>query len=342
MEYRRLGNSGLRVPVLSFGTATFGGGNDLFKLFGSTSGQDASRLVGLCLDHGVNLFDTADFYSQGLAEEVLAAALGSRRKSAILCTKAVYPMGAGPNDYGASRTHILDAIEGSLRRLKTDYIDLFYLHGFDEWTPVEETLATLDLLVRAGKIRYVGCSNFFGWHLMKHLAAADRHGFCRPIAHQINYSLITRNYEWELMPLGLDQGVGAMIWGPLGFGQLTGKIRRGVPARPGTRAHDTAGLGGPSTGEERLLSIVDALIEIGEEVGKTVAQVAINWLLQRPTVASVILGARTEEQLRDNLGAVGWSLTREQVARLDKVSAVELPHPVSHHRGWPMLVRSTA
>jgi aryl-alcohol dehydrogenase-like predicted oxidoreductase len=336
MEYRRLGHSGLRMPALSFGTATFGGGNDFFKAWGSTDASGASRLIDVCLDHGISMFDSADVYSAGLAETILGAAIKGKRDRLLISTKATFPRGGGPNDFGSSRQHLISAVDGALQRLGVDHIDLFQLHGQDYNTPVEETLAVLDQLVRAGKIRYIGCSNFSGWHLMKSLAVSERYGYPRHVGHQAYYSLLNRDYEWELMPLGLDQGVGAVIWSPLGWGKLTGKIRRGQAAQPGTRAHDIAGTG-PRFEEERLFRIVDALDIVAEETAKTIPQVALNWLLQRPTVANVIVGARNEQQLVENIGAVGWSLTTEQVARLDTASDVSPAYPVWHQRGFPML-----
>ncbi len=336
MEYRRLGHSGLRVPALSFGTGTFGGGNDFFKAWGSTDAAGASRLIDLCLDHGVSMFDSADVYSDGLAETILGEAIKGKRQRLLISTKATFPAGDGANDYGSSRQHLVDAVDGSLRRLGTDHIDLFQLHGQDYNTPVEETLATLDQLVRAGKLRYVGCSNFSGWHLMKSLATADRYGYPRYVAHQAYYSLLNRDYEWELLQLGRDQGVGAVIWSPLGWGKLTGRIRRGQPATPGMRAHDIAGTG-PLFEEERLFRIVEALDEVAAATGKAIPQVALNWLLQRPTVSSIIVGARDEAQLVQNIGAVGWQLTDEQIATLDAASDVAPAYPVWHQRGFPML-----
>lgn len=339
MEIRRLGRSGLRVPALAFGTATFGGGNEFFKAWGSTDAQAATRLVDLCLDHGVSLFDSADVYSDGLAEQILGEAIRGRRNRLLISTKVTFPLGDGPNDFGSSRQHLVAAVEASLRRLGVEHVDLLQLHGQDHNTPVEETLATLDQLVRAGKVRYVGCSNFSGWHLMKSLAVAERHGWPRYVAHQAYYSLLNRDYEWELMPLGRDQGVGGVIWSPLGWGKLTGKIRRGQPARPGSRAHDIAGTG-PHYEEERLFRIVDALDEVARATGKGITQVALNWLLRRPTVASVIVGARDAAQLVENIGAVGWQLTPEQVALLDAASEVVPAYPVWHQRGFPMLNES--
>jgi aryl-alcohol dehydrogenase-like predicted oxidoreductase len=336
MEYRRLGASGLRVPALAFGTATFGGSNDFFKAWGATDAAGASRLVDVCLEHGVSLFDSADVYSDGLAEIILGRAIKGRRQRVLLSTKVTFPVGTDANDYGSSRQHLLESVDKSLGRLGVEHIDILQLHGQDSNTPVEETLATLEQLVRAGKVRYVGASNFSGWHLMKSLAVSDRYGYVRHVAHQVYYSLLNRDYEWELLPLGRDQGVGALIWSPLGWGKLTGRIRRGQPAKPGTRAHDIAGTG-PHFEEERLFRIVDALDGVAGETGKTIPQIALNWLLQRPTVASLIIGARDEAQLRENLGAVGWQLTGAQIAALDAASDVPPAYPVWHQRGFPML-----
>lgn len=326
MEYRRLGASGLKVPALSFGAGTFGGSGPLFGAWGNTDATEARRLVEICLEAGVNLFDTADVYSNGASEEVLGAALKGLREKVLISTKMSLPMGDSPNDAGSSRSRLIKGVDDALRRLGTDRIDIFQLHAFDAETPIEEVLSTLDTLVRAGKLRYVGVSNFSGWQIMKALAVADRHGWPRYVAHQVYYSLVGRDYEWDLMPLARDQGVGALVWSPLGWGRLTGKIRRGQPLPAGSRLHDTASFG-PPVEDEHLFRIVDALEEIAGEVGKTVPQVAINWLLQRPTVASVIIGARNEEQLRQNLGAVGWSLTLEQIAALDAASEVTAPYP---------------
>jgi aryl-alcohol dehydrogenase-like predicted oxidoreductase len=336
MDFRRLGHSGLRVPALSFGTATFGGGNDFFKAWGSTDTGGASRLVDVCLDHGVTMFDSADVYSDGLAEEILGAAIKGKRDRLLISTKTTFPMGDDPNGFGSSRQHLVDEVDKALKRLGTGHIDLLQLHGQDFNTPVEETLSTLDEIVRSGKVRYIGASNFSGWHLMKSLAVSDRYGYPRHVAHQAYYSLLNRDYEWELMPLGRDQGVGAVIWSPLGWGKLTGKIRRDQPPKPGTRAHDIAETG-PHYEQERLFRIVDTLLVVAEDTGKTVPQVALNWLLQRPTVSSIVVGARNEEQLIENVGAAGWSLSAEQVARLDAASDVPPAYPVWHQRSFPML-----
>jgi aryl-alcohol dehydrogenase-like predicted oxidoreductase len=333
MEQRRLGRSGFMVPVLSLGTGTFGGKGEFFKAFGTTDIAEATRLVDICLEAGLNMFDSADIYSAGAAEEVLGGAIAGRREKVIISTKATFRNGPGPNDVGSSRFNLVRACELALKRLGTDYIDIFQLHGYDALTPVEETLSALDDLVRAGKIRYVGVSNFSGWHLMKSLAVAERYNLPRYVANQAHYSLVGRDYEWELMPLGVEQGVSAIVWSPLGWGRLTGKIRRGQPLPASSRLHVTAEMG-PPVPDEFLYTVVEAIDQVAEETGKTVTQIALNWLLQRPTVANVIIGARNEEQLRQNLGAVGWNLSAEQVARLDKASERTLPYPYWHQRGF--------
>ncbi len=338
MEYRRLGASGLHVPALSFGAGTFGGRGELFGAWGDTDAEQARRLVDISLDAGVSMFDTADVYSDGASEEVLGAAVKGRRDRVLLSTKATLPTGAGPWDAGSGRARLIGAVEASLRRLGTDYIDLFQLHAFDAGTPVEEVVGALNDLVRAGKIRYLGASNFAGWQLMKSLAAADRNGLSRYVAHQVYYSLVGRDYEWELMPLGRDQGVGAVVWSPLGWGRLTGKIRRGQPLPEGSRLHRTAEAG-PPVDEEKLYDVVDVLDELAAETGKTVPQIALNWLLRRPTVATVIVGARNEEQLRQNLGAIGWELDADQIARLDKASATTPPYPYYPYYRLPDFTR---
>lgn len=333
MEYRRLGASGFKVPVLSLGTGTFGGAGRLFSGWGDTDAVGARRLVDICLDAGVTMFDSADVYSSGAAETILGAAIKGRRAQVIVSTKLGFRMGEGANDVGSSRHHLIAGCEAALQRLGTDYIDLLQLHGFDALTPVEEVLATLDELVRAGKVRYIGASNFSGWHLMKSLAVSERRGLARYVAHQAYYSLLGREYEWELMPLGLDQGVGAVVWSPLGWGRLTGKLRRGQPLPPTSRLHTTAEFGPPVT-EAQLYRVLDAIEAVAQETGKTVPQVAINWLLQRPTVATVVLGARNEEQLLQNLGAVGWSLAPEHMHKLEVASAVTPSYPYWHQRGF--------
>jgi aryl-alcohol dehydrogenase-like predicted oxidoreductase len=336
MEYRFLGGSGFRVPVLSFGTGTFGGtGHGFFGAWGTSEADEATRIVDLCLEAGVTLFDSADIYSSGRSEEVLGQAIKGRRDQVLLSTKATFRVAEGPNEVGSSRYHLTRAVEGSLRRLGTDYLDLFQLHGFDAKTPIEETLETLDGLVRAGKIRYLGVSNFSGWHLMKSLAISEKYGLARYVAHQAYYSLVGRDYEWELMPLAVDQKIGAVVWSPLGWGRLTGKIRRGQPRPAVSRLNDPKNFEvGPPVPEDYLFKVVDALDAIAAETGKSIPQIALNWLLQRPTVSTVIIGARNEEQLRQNLGAVGWNLTPEQMARLSAASAVQRPYPYWHQGGF--------
>ncbi|HVZ84787.1 MAG TPA: aldo/keto reductase [Terracidiphilus sp.] len=331
MEYRLLGGSGLKVPVLSFGAATFGGGNEFFKAWGSTDVAEAKRLIDVCLEAGVNLFDTADGYSDGRSEEILGEALKGRRDKTLISTKTYFRIGDGPNDAGTSRWRIRRAVEASLKRLQTDTIDIYHMHAFDALTPIEEVQDTLQSLVREGKVRYTAASNFSGWHLMKSLAVADRYGWPRFVAHQVYYSLVGRDYEWELMPLAEQEKVGALVWSPLGWGRLTGKIRRGHPLPETSRLHKAADPG-PQMSDEYLYTVVDALDAVAAETDKTVPQVALNWLLQRPTVSSIILGARNEEQLKQNLGAVGWNLTAEQVAKLDAASAVQPAYPYWHQR----------
>ena len=338
MDYRRLGASGLLVPALSFGAGTFGGRGELFGAWGDTDAQQARRMVDVALEAGVTMFDTADVYSDGASEEILGQAIRGRRDRVLLSTKASLPTGPGAAEAGSGRSRLITAVDTALRRLGTDYIDLFQLHAFDAATPVEEVHDTLADLVRAGKIRYLGASNFAGWQLMKSLAAADRGGHPRYVAHQVYYSLVGRDYEWELMPLGRDQGVGAMVWSPLGWGRLTGKIRRGQPLPAGSRLHRTAEAG-PPVNDELLYDVVDVLDELAAETGKSVPQIALNWLLSRPTVATVIVGARNEEQLRQNLGAIGWQLDAEQLARLDKVSAVTPPYPYYPYYRLPDFAR---
>ncbi len=331
MEYRQLGGSGLKVSALGFGTATFGGRGDFFAAWGSTNVAEASRLIDICLDAGVNLIDTADVYSGGLSEETLGHAIEGKRDQLLLSTKATFRMSDGPNELGSSRHHLIQACESSLRRLKTDHIDIYTLHGFDATTPVEETLRTLDTLVTSGKVRYIACSNFSGWHLMKSLAVSQTYGWTRYVAHQAFYSLAGRDYEWELMPLALDQKIGTIIWSPLASGIVSGKVRRNQPAPEGTRVQQI-GSEGSHIPDEKVHEIVDTLGVLAEETGKSIPQIALNWLLQRPTVSSIIIGARNEEQLKDNLGAVGWNLSAEQVEKLDRVSEMTPIYPYWHQR----------
>jgi aryl-alcohol dehydrogenase-like predicted oxidoreductase len=336
MEYRQLGNSGLRVPVLSFGTATFGGGNDFFKAWGSTQVDEATRMVNLCLDAGVNLFDTANVYSDGIAEEILGKAIVGLRDKVLISTKAVFPTSDAVNNFGASRHHLVKACEDSLRRLGTDHIDIYHMHGFDANTPVEETLKALDNLIQSGKVGYIACSNYSGWHLMKSLSVSERYGWSKFVAHQAYYSLLDRDFEWELMPLGIDQNIGTIVWSPLSSGKLSGKYKRNQPLPENARVAQ-GGSPVPDSDIERLYNIVDVLEEVAQEVNKTVAQVSLNWLLQRPTIANIIIGARNEEQLKQNLEAVGWNLTIDQVKKLDQASEVLPTYPYWHQRQFPML-----
>jgi aryl-alcohol dehydrogenase-like predicted oxidoreductase len=331
MIFRQLGGSGFRIPVLSFGTATFGGKGDFFKSWGSTQLDEAKRLVNLCIDAGVNMFDTANTYSRGASEEILGGALIGLRDKVIISTKGTFTMGDGTNDYGSSRYHIIKQCDESLRRLRTDYIDIYHMHGFDANTPVEETLCTLDDLVTSGKIRYIACSNFSGWHLMKSLSVSERYGWSKYVVHQAYYSLMNREFEWELMPLGIDQKVGTIVWSPLSAGKLTGKYRRNQPLPQDARIAQGGGQG-PEVPDEIFYKIIDALDEVAAETGKSVAQVALNWLLQRPTVVNIIIGARNEEQLKQNLDAVGWNLTTEQVKKLDAASDRPPIYPYWHQR----------
>lgn len=338
MEYRQLGGSGLRVPVLSFGTATFGGGNEFFKAWGSTQTDEAKRLINLCMDAGVNWFDTANVYSAGASEEILGKALEGIRNNVLISTKATFPLGDGINDYGSSRFNLVKACEDSLKRLNTDHIDVYHLHGFDANTPVEETLSALNNLVQSGKVRYIACSNFSGWHLMKSLSVSERYGWSKYIAHQAYYSLLNRDFEWELMPLGIDQHVGTIVWSPLAAGRLSGKYKRNQPIPADARvAQGGSPVPASSISDDVFYNVIDVLEEIAAEVGKTVAQVSLNWLLQRPTVSNIIIGARNEEQLKANLASVGWNLTVEQVKRLDAVSEVPPVYPYWHQRDFPML-----
>ena len=331
MEYRQLGASGLKVPVLSFGTATFGGTNDFFKAWGTTQLDEAKRMVNLSLDAGVNLFDTANVYSSGTSEEILGLALEGIRDKVLISTKATFSMGDGANDYGSSRLNLLQQCEDSLKRLKTDHIDIYHMHGFDGTTPVEETLKTLESLIQSGKVRYIACSNFSGWHLMKSLSVSERYGWSKYIAHQAYYSLLDREFEWELMPLGVDQKIGTIVWSPLASGRLSGKYRRNQPLPADSRVQKGGGHG-PALDEDRLYTIIDALDEVAEETGKSVAQISINWLLQRPTVSNIIIGATSEEQLKQNLDAVGWNLSTAQVQKLDEASKAEPIYPYWHQR----------
>lgn len=329
MEYRTLGGSGLMVPALTFGTATFGGGSDFLRKWGATDVAEATALVDICLEAGCTMFDTADGYSNGLSEEILGQAIKGRRDRVILATKTGMAMGPGPNDIGTSRAKIISSCEASLKRLGTDYVDLYQLHAFDGLTPIEEMLHALDTLTRAGKIRYHGVSNYSGWHLMKMLALADRHGLPKPVTHQVYYTLVARDFEWELMRLGLDQNVGTLVWSPLAGAKLSGKLGRNRPPAPDSRVATDASWPVP---EAQLYAVTDVLEVISAEVGRSMAQVALAWLLTRPTISSVIIGARNAAQLRDNLAAVDLKLSADQLARLDKASAVPPSYPHWHQR----------
>jgi aryl-alcohol dehydrogenase-like predicted oxidoreductase len=328
MEYRQLGHSGLRVSALTLGTMTFGG-RDRFASVGSTDVEGATRQIDLCLDRGVNFIDTANVYSAGVSEEILGAALKGRRDRVLIATKARMPMGDGPNDAGLSRHHLIAECEASLRRLGTDHIDLYQVHEWDGQTPLEETLEALDTLVRSGKVRYVGASNYAGWQLMKALATSDRHGYQRFVTQQIYYSLQARDAEYELVPLAVDQGVGILVWSPLAGGLLSGKFRRGVEGPAGSRALSDWGEP-PVRDQEQLYDTIEALVEIGEGHGVSAAQVALAWLLGRPGVVSLIIGARNDEQLADNLAAADLALGDEERARLEQVSRPALIYPHWH------------
>ncbi len=332
MEYRQLGRSGLKVPELCFGAGTFGAGDEFFKAWGETTQDEARKLIDICMEAGVNFFDTADIYSNGASETMLGKALSHlKREDILISTKATFRFGSGPNDVGSSRYHLTQALEGSLKRLNIDYVDVYHLHAFDATTPVEETLNTLDKFVREGKVRYIACSNFSGWHLMKSLSVSERYGWARYVGHQVYYSLVGRDYEWELMPLAVDQGLGALVWSPLGWGRLTGKIRRGQPLPETSRLKTQSVVdAGPRPNEEYLYKVVDALDEVAKETGKSIPQIALNWLLRRPTISTLIIGARNEEQLRANLASTGWKLTPEQIATLDEASKTDLAYPYWH------------
>lgn len=330
MENRLIGSSSLKISALSLGTATFGGTTDFFKAWGETDVREATRLVDIALDAGVNLFDTADVYSNGRAEEILGRAIAGRRDKVLISTKASFRTGPGPDDVGSSRKHLIDACEASLRRLGIECIDLWQMHGFDALTPIEETLAALAELVQAGKVREIGCSNFSGWHLMKSLGISQQHAWPRYVAHQAYYSLLAREFEWELMPLAIDQQVGTVVWSPLSGGQLSGKITRNTPAAEGTRVA-AQGMR-PGLSENQFFDVVDVLREIANELERSVSQVALNWVLQRPTVSTVVIGARNEAQLIDNLRAAEFTLTTEHMQRLNKVSDREPVYPYWHQR----------
>ncbi len=332
MEYRFLGRSGFQVPELCFGTGTFGAGNEFFASWGNTQDEEARKLIDICMEAGCNFFDTADIYSEGKSEEVLGKAIAHlKREDVLISTKATFKFGPELNNVGSSRFHLTRSLENSLKRLNTDYVDVYHMHAFDAMSPVEETLRTLDNFVQQGKVRYIACSNFSGWHLMKSLSASERYGWSRYVGHQVYYSLIGRDYEWELMPLAQDQGVGALVWSPLGWGRLTGKIRRGQPLPKDSRLQNKQVTdAGPLPDDEYVYKVVDALDEVAAETGKTVPQIALNWLLRQPTISTLIIGARDEKQLRANLASVGWTLTPEQIAKLNTASQRPLAYPYWH------------
>ncbi|MEJ1158442.1 aldo/keto reductase [Prosthecomicrobium sp. N25] len=329
MEYRTLGGSGLMVPALVFGTATFGGASEFLRKWGATDVAEATEMVDICLDAGCNVFDTADSYSSGLSEEILGQAVKGRRDRLLIATKTGMPMGPGVNERGTSREKIVRSCEASLKRLGTDVIDLYQLHAFDALTPIEEMLRALDSLMRAGKIRYYGVSNYSGWHLMKMIALADRHGFPRPVTHQVYYSLVAREFEWELMPLGLDQNVGTLVWSPLSGSKLSGKVGRNRRPPEDSRAATDASWPVP---DDQLFAVTDVLEAVSAEVGRSIPQVALAWLLARPTVSGIAIGARNAAQLKDNLAAADLKLSADQIARLDAASAVRPVYPYWHQR----------
>lgn len=331
MEYRQLGHSGLKVSVLSLGTMTFGGQGKFAKT-GQTDTETAKRQIGLCIDAGINLFDTADVYSGGLSEEILGKALGEKRHDVLVASKARFPMGEGPNDRGSSRHHIIRACEASLKRLGTDYLDLYQLHQWDGQTPIDETLRALDDLVSSGKVRYIGVSNFSAWHIMKTLGVAQANHYIRPVSQQIHYTLQAREAEYELLPVSHDQGLGVLVWSPLAGGLLSGKYRRNQAKPEGTR--HLADWGEPPVrDEDALYDIVDVLVEIAESRGVSAAQIALAWLISRPVVSSVIVGARSEEQLKDNLKSADLTLSQQEIQRLDDVSQLPLIYPY-WHQAW--------
>jgi aryl-alcohol dehydrogenase-like predicted oxidoreductase len=330
MDYRPLGSSGLQISALTLGTMTFGGQGNFAKV-GDTDLDGARRQIDMCLDAGINLIDTADVYSTGRSEEIVGEAIEAKRDDLLISTKVRMTMGGGPNMSGLSRHHVISGCEASLRRLRTDHIDIYHVHEWDGMTPLEETLEALRYLVDTGKVRYVGVSNYTGWQLMKALGIAERDHLPRFICQQIYYSLQERSAEYELIPLGVDQGLGTLVWSPLAGGLLSGKYRRSQDAPAGSR-HLTDWNEPPVYDEDKLYDTVDVLIEVADSHGVSAAQVALAWLLGRPTVSSVVIGARTEEQLADNLRAGELSLSDEEVGRLEEVSRPPLIYPYWHQR----------
>jgi aryl-alcohol dehydrogenase-like predicted oxidoreductase len=327
MEYRQLGRSGLRVSVLTLGTMTFGG-RGFFAKAGNTDVAGARRLIDMAADAGINLIDTANVYSMGASEEIIGEAIGDKRDRLLIATKARMKTGDGPNEGGASRWHIIRECEGSLKRLRTDRIDLYFMHEWDGHTPLEETLEALDTLVRSGKVRYLGCSNYSAWHLMKALGVAERFGYQRFVSQQIYYSLQAREAEYELVPVAIDQGVGILVWSPMAGGLLSGKYRRSQRPEEGRHLQDWGEP--PVYDEDKLYDTIDVLVEIAAARGVSAAQVALAWLLARPGVSSLVIGARREEQLIDNIAAVGLKLTDAERMALDRISAPPLLYPYWH------------
>ena len=330
MEYRQLGRSGLRVSTLTMGTMTFGG-KGMFSTLGSTDVEGARRQIDLCVDHGVNLVDTADMYSQGVSEEIVGEAVKAHRDDLLLATKVRMSMADGPNDAGLSREHIVRGCEDSLRRLGVDHIDLYQVHAWDGQTPLEETLEALDTLIHKGKIRYIGCSNYSAWHIMKALGVSEQRGYQRFVSQQIHYTLQAREAEHELVPVSVDQGLGILVWSPIAGGLLSGKFRRGQDD-PETSRHLGEWTEPPVPDREKLYDIVEAAAGVADGHGVSVAQVALAWLLRRPAVTSLVVGARTEEQLADNLAAAELTLTDDEMATLDAASATPLPYPLWHQQ----------
>ena len=328
MKYRTLGRSGLKVSALTMGTFTFGGKGD-FALTGNQGVAEAQRLIGTCLDGGINLFDTSNMYSLGLSEEILGAALGPRLHDVLISSKARMRIGDGPNDEGVSRYHLIRECERSLRRLKRDHIDIYYMHEWDGLTPLDEMLSALDSLVAQGKIRYIGCSNYSGWHIMKALGVSDLHHYPRFVTQQIHYTLEAREAEYELLPIAVDQGLGVLVWSPLAAGLLTGAHRRGQPAPAGSR-QAKGWTEPPIRDTERLWTIVDALVEIGVARGVSAAQIALAWLLDRPSITSAVVGGESEAHFRDNIAAVDLKLTEDERRKLDDVSALPMIYPYWH------------
>jgi aryl-alcohol dehydrogenase-like predicted oxidoreductase len=334
MEYRLLGRSGLKVSTITMGTMTFGGSAKI----GDTDQKHAERQIDLCLDSGVNLIDTANVYSRGVSEEMIGKAMTpARRARSLIATKVRFRMGEGPNDNGLSRSHIIAQCEASLKRLKTDVIDLYQVHQWDGSTPLEETMEALDTLIKQGKVRYVGCSNYSGWHLMKALAISDKHNHQRFVSQQIHYTLHAREAEYELVPVTIDQGLGILVWSPIAGGLLSGKFRRGVNAPEGAR-HSGGHAEPPVYDWEKLYDIIDVIVSVAEEHNVSGAQVALAWLLQRPGVTSVIVGGRNEAQFRDNLAAADLKLSEHQIKRLTEVSQPTLIYPY-WHQNWSVYDR---